>query len=180
MRFNRDSLLGCTCLDICTQAGLIERCRQGSPQSPTGLSPSRSRSVWPSYPRIHPALPHRPATPLPGSHSETTSTTSLLKLTQTNVSQHWVWRDFKCVCTCNMSTTVFTMFHWDFRPSTITVKPRALHFSLREKRKMSSFYENTNQHLQAVWTTPITPVKTFLLCVNSVGFQFLRVGEWVH
>lgn len=33
--------------------------------------------------------------------------------------------------TCNMSTTVFTVFHWDFRPSTMTVKPRALHFSLR-------------------------------------------------
>lgn len=32
-----------------------------------------------------------------------------------------------------MSTTVFTVFHWDLRPSTMTVKPRALHFSLPDR-----------------------------------------------
>lgn len=37
------------------------------------------------------------------------------------------------IYTCNMSTTVFTMFHWDLRPSTMTVKPRALHFSLPDR-----------------------------------------------
>lgn len=47
------------------------RRERDSPQSPVGLSPSRSRSVWPSYPRIHLASPRRPATPQPGSHSET-------------------------------------------------------------------------------------------------------------
>lgn len=36
-----------------------------------------------------------------------------------------------------MSTTVFTVFHWDFRPSTITVKPRALHFSLAQTKRES-------------------------------------------
>lgn len=48
-----------------------------SPQSPDGLSPSRSRSVSPSYPRIHLASPRRPATLQVGSHSETASTPSL-------------------------------------------------------------------------------------------------------
>lgn len=47
-----------------------------SPRSPGGLSPSRSRSVWPFYPRIHLASPRRPATPRPVSHSETAKTAS--------------------------------------------------------------------------------------------------------
>lgn len=58
-------------------------------------------------------------------------------------------------CTCSMSTTVFTMFHWDLRPSTMTVKPRALHFSLREtKRKhfiSQGHHSNCeHQHLHTV------------------------------
>jgi hypothetical protein len=39
------------------------------------------------------------------------------------------------VPTCNISTTVFTMFHCDFRPSTMTVKPLALHLSLKREDK---------------------------------------------
>lgn len=55
--------------DLCVSP--LSTGERDSPQSPVGLSPSRSRSVWPSYPRIHLASPRRPATPRPGSHSET-------------------------------------------------------------------------------------------------------------
>lgn len=40
---------------------------------------------------------------------------------------------YKNIFTCSINTTVFTTFHWDFLPSTITVNPLALHFSLEEK-----------------------------------------------
>lgn len=123
---------------------VLERFREqqlrDSPRSPGGLSPSRSRSVWPSYPRIHLASPRRPATPQLESHSETapiaSSTWQSNAVTYVSTGTHIT----VYVCTCNMSTTVFTMFHWDFRPSTITVKPRALHFSLRDTERQEAVY----------------------------------------
>lgn len=59
----------------------------------------------------------------------------------------WCW--YLCckslnIYTCNMSTTVFTVFHWDFRPSTMTVKPRALHFSLPDRAAELGFDEMTD------------------------------------
>lgn len=104
---------------------------QRSPRSPGGPSPSRSRSVWPSYPRTRPASPRTPATPPPGSHSANgTDRTSHQARKSSGKDTHIVLID--PVCTWSMSTTVFTMFHWDLRPSTMTVKPRALHFSLQQ------------------------------------------------
>lgn len=62
-----------------------------SPRSQGGLSPSRSRSVWPSYPRTHLASPRRPATPRLESHSETTSISS----------PSWQSDAVTCVCVMN-------------------------------------------------------------------------------
>lgn len=54
-----------------------------SPQSPGGPFPSRSRSVWPSCPRIRRASPRTPATPQQGSRSEKQSSTDAASEGQT-------------------------------------------------------------------------------------------------
>lgn len=78
-----------SCFKCKVSCKLKQKQLRDSPQSPDGLSPSRSRSVSPSYPRIHLASPRRPTTLQVGSHSETASTPSLARcfLKNTHSSQ---------------------------------------------------------------------------------------------
>lgn len=65
-----------------------------------------------------------------------------------------------------MSTTVFTVFHWDFRPSTITVKPRALHFSLAQTKRGSV--------LPTAHVHPIIYIHSFLF-EHHLGSQLTKL-----
>lgn len=84
-----------------------------------------------------------------------------------NKTQKWANKTKVSYPTCNIRTTVFTIFHWDFLPSTMTVKPRALHFSLQK-------YNRKTWHLFACITQMIGQ---YML---SVQLDTMNQLQWLH